>query len=416
MVRPSLGRPTTRGRSSRRRRSAADAKSQRYEGLLQSFDAAGKSREKRWIYERLGSHGQSKSVIRFTAPAEVKGVALLIVNHPDRASDQWMWTPALERDRRIALQDRSTRFFGTDFSFEDLEERDVDQYDYTLLGEEAVDGAACWQIESTPKQAQSSQYTPSIVWIRKDNYALGPDRFFVKDDVVRRLNYRDIQQRAGHLDRPRARDDRPAARQPHAAGARQDRIQRAAEGRGLHAAGAPPQMRSRSSSRCCSRAGPPRAGAQAAASYQRLHRGPRLRFSADDTKRFDPARRRRAVSRRGVLQADRVVSVGRRPRLPRQLTRPGRRTSGGSISRIGAASPPRRRSPPRGHDLRTGVHRSISASSSFAGAGPTSSTRPIGSRRGTILTSSIPSCCRCSAPARRCRSRARRSRPSGCRG
>ncbi len=41
-----------------------------------------------------------------------------------------MWTPAIERDRRIALQDRSTRFFGTDFSFEDLEERDVDQYDY----------------------------------------------------------------------------------------------------------------------------------------------------------------------------------------------------------------------------------------------------------------------------------------------
>ena len=44
--------------------------------------------------------------------AEVKGVALLVVNHPDRASDQWMWTPAIERDRRIALQDRSTGFFG----------------------------------------------------------------------------------------------------------------------------------------------------------------------------------------------------------------------------------------------------------------------------------------------------------------
>ena len=82
-------------------------------------------------FERLGDHGQSKSVIRFTAPAEVKGVALLVVNHPDHASDQWMWTPAIERDRRIATQDRSTRFFGTDFSFEDLEERDVNQYDYT---------------------------------------------------------------------------------------------------------------------------------------------------------------------------------------------------------------------------------------------------------------------------------------------
>ena len=75
-------------------------------------------------------------MLRFTAPAEVKGVALLIVNHPDRASDQWMWRPTIGRDQRIALQDRSTRFFGTDFSFEDLEERDVDQYDFKLLGEE----------------------------------------------------------------------------------------------------------------------------------------------------------------------------------------------------------------------------------------------------------------------------------------
>ncbi len=116
----------------------AEAKSEKYEGLLQSFSADGKMAEKRWTFEQLGSHGQSKSTIRFTAPAEVKGVVLLIFNHPDKASDQWMWTPAIERDRRIALQDRSTRFFGTDFSFEDLEERDVDQFDYTLLGDDTI--------------------------------------------------------------------------------------------------------------------------------------------------------------------------------------------------------------------------------------------------------------------------------------
>jgi outer membrane lipoprotein-sorting protein len=170
-----------------------DVKSQRYEGLLQVFDAKGKISDKRWTMQRLGAHGQSKAVLRFTLPAEVKGVTMLIVNHPDRASDQWMWTPAIERDRRIALQDRSTRFFGTDFSFEDLEERDVDQYDYTLAGDETIDGAACWKIASTPRQAKSSQYTRSIVWIRKDNYAFARIENYVKDQVVRRLNYSDIQ-------------------------------------------------------------------------------------------------------------------------------------------------------------------------------------------------------------------------------
>lgn len=170
-----------------------DAKSQRYEGLLQVFDAKGKIADKRWTFERMGSHGQSKVVLRFTAPAEVKGVALLVVNHPDRASDQWMWTPAIERDRRVALQDRSTRFFGTDFSFEDLEERDVDQYEYVLAGDEAVEGAPCWKIQSTPRQAKSSQYTRSVVWVRKDSYAFARIENFIKDRVARRLTYLDIQ-------------------------------------------------------------------------------------------------------------------------------------------------------------------------------------------------------------------------------
>src|SRR4029077_3954838 len=87
-----------------------DATSQRYEGLLQVFDGKGKISDKRWNIDRLGSHGDSKGVLQFPAPAEVKVVALLIVNHTRRASDQWMWTPATERDRRIALQDRATRF------------------------------------------------------------------------------------------------------------------------------------------------------------------------------------------------------------------------------------------------------------------------------------------------------------------
>jgi len=171
----------------------SEAKFYRYDGQLQSFDAKEKATEKRWTFDRVGSHGQSKAVLRFTAPAEVKGVALLILNHPERASDQWMWTPSIERDRRIALQDRSTRFFGTDFSFEDLEERDVDQYDYAMLGSETIDGAGCWKIQSTPKRSRSSQYTHSVAWIRKDNYAVARLDNFVKDEVVRRLAYSSIE-------------------------------------------------------------------------------------------------------------------------------------------------------------------------------------------------------------------------------
>jgi len=169
------------------------ANSQRYEGVLEVIGADSKVTKKSWQSVRLGSYGNSKAVIRFTAPAEVKGVALLVINHPDRSSDQWMWTPAIGRDRRIALQDRSTRFFGTDFSFEDLEERDAEQYDYKLTGEEPIAGAPCWRIEARPRQSKTSQYTMSRIWIRKDNYVPAQYENFVKDQPVRRLEEKDIQ-------------------------------------------------------------------------------------------------------------------------------------------------------------------------------------------------------------------------------
>ena len=171
----------------------ATATSQRYEGLLQVIDNKGKTSDKRWIYERLGSHGNSKTIIRFTEPADVKGVALLILNHPDRPSDQWMWTPAINRDRRIAVQDRRTRFFGTDFSFEDLDERDVEHYDYSMKGEETIDGEPCWKIESVPRAGRRSQYSKSTLWIRKSNYTYARIDNYASDTLTRRLQYKDMQ-------------------------------------------------------------------------------------------------------------------------------------------------------------------------------------------------------------------------------
>lgn len=161
--------------------------SQRYEGTLEVTSGQNRVASKRWNYIRSGSYGQSKSILRFTAPADVKGVSLLIVNHPDRASDQWMWRPQIGRDQRIALQDRSTRFFGTDFSFEDLEERDIDQYDYKLLGED--NGA--WKIESRPRKA--SQYTYSYFWVQKDRYTFQRVESYDKKGLARVIQYEDYE-------------------------------------------------------------------------------------------------------------------------------------------------------------------------------------------------------------------------------
>ncbi len=55
-----------------------------------------------------------------------------------------------------------------------------------------IDGAACWKIQSTPKEAKSSQYTRSLVWVRKADYALARIENFIRDQIVRRLNYLEL--------------------------------------------------------------------------------------------------------------------------------------------------------------------------------------------------------------------------------
>ena len=169
------------------------SQSQKYEGSLEVIDARSRVSAKRWEFLRTGSFGASKALLRFTAPAEVKGVALLIHSHPERASDQWMWRPAIERDQRIALQDRSTRFFGTDFTYEDLEERDVNQYDFKLLGEDTLEGVACYKVESIPREKKASQYTKSILWVTKDHYMYMKVESHNKSGVARVVKYSSIE-------------------------------------------------------------------------------------------------------------------------------------------------------------------------------------------------------------------------------
>lgn len=164
----------------------AKSQSQRYEGTLQVIGAENRVTTKRWVYERLNSLTGVRAMLRFTAPEDVKGVALLIVSHPLRASDQWMWRPEIGREQRVSFQDRSTRFFGTDFSFEDLEERDPKHFELRLLSDEA----GVWKLDARPKR--QSQYTRSTITVRKENYTIAQVESFDKNGLVRDIRYREF--------------------------------------------------------------------------------------------------------------------------------------------------------------------------------------------------------------------------------
>ena len=223
------GRAADRGRG---RRSARARKSQRYEGTLEVIDARRQDvSDKRWTYSRIGSHGDEQDACSASPrPAEVKGVALLIVNHPGPRVG-----PVDVDARRSAATGASrcrtarTRFFGTDFSFEDLEERDVDQYDYTLLGEETIDGArSAGRSSRGRRRAKLAVHALRIVWVRKDNYVLARVENFSDGTLVRRLDYRGLENVQGIWTARELEMHDLRAQQPHSAEAREARVQRAA--------------------------------------------------------------------------------------------------------------------------------------------------------------------------------------------
>lgn len=130
-----------------------------------TVEEKGKTRTKAWRSWRIGWGADVKSLLQFLEPPEVKGVSLLTLSRPGAVDEQWFYVPSIQRERRIAEQEKSTRFLGTHYTYEDMEERSLDDFTYTLLGEETRDGVLCYKVESVPAPGKKSQYDKSIVWV-----------------------------------------------------------------------------------------------------------------------------------------------------------------------------------------------------------------------------------------------------------
>ena len=176
-------------------------RSQEYEGDLVVTARDGKERKKAWRSYRLGYAGDSRLLVRFTAPPEVLGVGYLSLPRPGRNPDQWLYLPSMKRERRIAAQDRSASFVGTDFNYEDMEELDRTKYDVQLAGEETIDGRPCVLVEARPrKDAGRSLYERKLLALRRDILFLVRMDLFEKGakEARKRLLLEDVAEVDGH--------------------------------------------------------------------------------------------------------------------------------------------------------------------------------------------------------------------------
>lgn len=147
--------------------------------VLQEKDGAPRERAvESWIDDRPSG---ARLRVRFSAPADVAGTGMLSMENPGGTDEQWLYLPAFKKTRRLGTAELGDRFVGTDFFNEDMKSREVDDYAYTMLPAEKIDGQDCYVIESKPKSAElikESPYGKTLLWVRKDNLAIIRVRYF----------------------------------------------------------------------------------------------------------------------------------------------------------------------------------------------------------------------------------------------
>lgn len=143
-------------------------------------DSKGDQRQrtvKSWRRDAGAAGKDTETIMFFLEPADVKNTGFLTYDYDDSSKDddQWLYLPALKKTKRIASSDKSSSFMGTDFTYADMTKRNINNYNYTLVKEDVVEGNKVWVIESVPandREREETGYSKSIAFVRQDNFVV----------------------------------------------------------------------------------------------------------------------------------------------------------------------------------------------------------------------------------------------------
>lgn len=112
----------------------------------------------------------TKKIMYFTYPGDVKGTGFLTWDYDQigKDDDKWLYLPAMKKTRRISGSSSKTDYFmGTDFTYDDMGDRNIDEDEHKLLRTETRDGKQCWVVESVPVDKREI-YSRKVTWVAQD--------------------------------------------------------------------------------------------------------------------------------------------------------------------------------------------------------------------------------------------------------
>ncbi len=123
----------------------------------------------------------SRTLVRYLEPFELRHTGYLILNRKEETSDQFVYLASERRIRRVNL--RGEPVFGSDFSFEDVLPQDADDFSYTRLVDEAIDGVPVFVVEAVPREKKQSEYSKLRIYIEKERSLPLRTRYWNKREI-----------------------------------------------------------------------------------------------------------------------------------------------------------------------------------------------------------------------------------------
>jgi hypothetical protein len=110
----------------------------------------------------------AKGLVKFEEPQDMRATGFLMVVNEGRPNDQYVWSPATGKVRRVNL--RGVGVMGTDYTFDDIAWKNIEDADYNRLPDEEIDGTPVYVVEVTVKPTVASTYKTARTWLEKQHY------------------------------------------------------------------------------------------------------------------------------------------------------------------------------------------------------------------------------------------------------
>ena len=136
----------------------------------------------------------SKKLMYFQKPFDVKGTSFLSweYDNPETDDDKWLYMPALRKVRRISGKSTNDYFMGSDFTYDDMGDRNVDEDTHTLKGQELVNGSECRVVESVPVE-EDACYDKKVIWVRKNANVVIKAEYYDSQGLIKVFTVHDLK-------------------------------------------------------------------------------------------------------------------------------------------------------------------------------------------------------------------------------